>query len=284
MLGRKFSHRFLKSLSEIHIASACGLEVIILELLKIEANINCQDETGWTPLVWAVSRGHISTAILLLEKEADEDLGDKAGRVPIHHAARRGSTQFVELLAKRELNIDRKNNIGETPLHLAASEGHVEVVRLLLAKNAIVDLPDKKGRSALHKAVQGQHSDTVDALLCRNANPTQPDSRGETVMHLAAKEGNIKVFKQLLTAIRLASSEMLSKSSANATSAEISFEALQELRDKNGRMLLHIASMGGRNNIVKLLLIDLANTELTDKTGWPPTGPYGLVHHHWSLF
>ena len=286
--GRGYSQRFPKDLSGIHVASAFGLELVTLELLKDGANINVKDETGWTPLAWAVSKGCVSAVRLLLEKRADDLLGDKSGRLPIHHAAQGGFKHIVELLAKRHSNLNQTNKLGETPLHIAALEGHVDVVRSLLTEKATVNMLDKKGRTALHRSVLGQHTDIVGVLLSRNANPIQPDYRRETAMHAGAKEGNIEVFQLLLTATKSAPPIMGSKNLENAAMAGPKFKGFEELRDKNGRTLLHVASMEGHTEIVKLLLMELINTELTDKGGWTAldwaveNGHLGVVEILWQ--
>lgn len=285
--GREYIRRFSKALSGIHIASVFGLESIILELLKKGVNINIQDATGWTPLTWAVSKGCVSAARLLLLKGGDGLLGDKSGRLPIHHAAQLGYKDMAELLVKCNSNLNQKNKLGESPLHLAAFEGHVEVVRFLLQENATIDLLDKKGRAALHRSVQGQYSDITGLLLSRNADPTQPDNRGETALHVGAKQGNIEVFQLLATAIKSASPGVESKSSENAPVARVIRKDWGELRDKNGRTLLHIASMEGHEDIVKVLIAEPINTELTDKVGWTAldwaveNGHLGVVEIFW---
>ncbi|KAL9614039.1 MAG: hypothetical protein Q9167_001454 [Letrouitia subvulpina] len=266
--GGAYTQRYPKDLLGIHVASAFGLENIILELLKNGANINSKDETEWTPLTWAVSKGCVNAVRLFLEKGADDLLGDRTGRLPIHHAAQRGDKHIVKLLAKRHSTIDQKNKLGETPLHLAALEGHVEVVQSLLAKTAMIDAPDKKGRTSLHRSVHGQHSNVAAALLSQNANPIQSDNLRETVMHASAKAGNIEVFQLLLDATKSAPRVMGLKSSENATIRKQIPKGLEELRDKNERTLLHIASMEGHTDIVKLLLLELIPSELTDKRGW----------------
>ncbi|KAL9045455.1 MAG: hypothetical protein Q9214_001501 [Letrouitia sp. 1 TL-2023] len=266
--GGKHTQRYPKRILGIHVASAFGLEKIILELLNNGADIDSRDETGWTPLTWAVSKGYIKTARLFLEKRADDLLSDQSGRLPIHYAAQRGDKHIVELLAKSHSNLNQKNKFGETPLHLAALEGHVEVVQLLLAKDAMIDMQDNKGRTALHRSVHGQHSNVVATLLSRNANSIQQDKHRETVMHAAAKEGNIEIFQLLLKAVKSAPRAVESKSSKNAAIAKRTTKGLEELRDKNERTLLHIASMEGHTDIVKLLLLELTTTELMEKGGW----------------
>ena len=266
--GREYLQRFPKALSGIHVASVFGIEPIILVLLKNGVNINVQDATGWTALTWAVSRGWLSVARLLLQKGADGLLGDKSGRLPIHHAAQLGYKDIAELLAKGNSSLNQKNKLGESPLHLAALEGHVEVVRFLIQENVVVDMVDKKGRSALHRSVQGQHSDITGLLLSQNANPIQLDYRGETPMHGAAKQGNTEVFQLLLTAIKSASPVTESESSKNAHVAKPTLKDWRDVRDKNGRTLLHIASMEGHEDVVRLLIMEPVNSELTDKFGW----------------
>ncbi|KAI4212329.1 MAG: hypothetical protein LQ351_004899 [Letrouitia transgressa] len=269
--GGRYIQHYPKGLLGIHVAAAFGLEKIILELLINGANINSRDEAGWTPLTWAVSKGRVNTTKLLLEKGADHLLHDRSGRLPIHYAAQRGDRHIVDLLAERDIyrfsNLSQKNKFGETPLHLAASEGHVEVVQLLLTKNATIDVQDNMGRTALHRSVQGQHSNVVDALLSRNANPVQRNKDRETVMHVAVKEGNFEVFQLLLKAIKPAPQAAETKGSENVAIARRTPKGLGEFRDKCQRTFLHIASMEGHTDIVKLLLSELTTTELKEKSG-----------------
>ena len=286
--ARDYVQRFPKAVLGIHVASAFGLESIILELLKNGVDINVQDATGWTSLTWATSKGCVNAARLLLLKGADGLLGDKSGRLAIHHAAQLGYKNIVELLAKGDFNLNQKNKLGESPLHLAALEGHVEVVRILLQMSALVNMLDKKGRSALHRSVQAQHSDITALLLSQNANPTQPDYRGETAMHAGAKQGNIEVFQLLLTAIKSPLSAIKLESSENAPVAGPTLEDRAALRDKNGRTLLHIASMEGHEDMVKILMMELIDPELTDKFGWTAldwaveNGHLGVVEIFWQ--
>ena len=126
--GREYTRRSPEGYSGIYVASAFGLEVVILELLKHETCINIQDETGWTPLTWAAAKDHVGTVELLLKKAADDFLSDHSGRAPVHHAAQRGYKRIVKLLAEKHSNLDQKNQLGETPLHLAAVEGNIDVV------------------------------------------------------------------------------------------------------------------------------------------------------------
>lgn len=265
--GGKYSQRYPKRLLGIHVAAAFGLERIILELLNNGADVDSGDETGWTPLTWAVSKGYVDTVRLFLEKGANDLLGDPSGRLPIHYAAQRGDKHIVELLANRHPNLNQKNKFGETPLHLAALEGHVEVVQLLLVRNAMIDIQDNKGRTALHRSVHGQHPNVVAALLSGNANPIQHDKHRETVMHAAAKEGNIEVFRLLLKAIKSAPRVVEPKGSEKAAIAKLTPKYLEEVRDKNERTLLHIASMEGHTDVVRLLLLELFTTDLMEKGG-----------------
>ena len=75
----------------------------IKEVLKQGANINCSDENGNTPLLFAV---------------ASKDL------------------ELVKLLVENKADLDLSNNLGETPLMVAQDNEYKEIEEYLLGKGA----------------------------------------------------------------------------------------------------------------------------------------------------
>eukprot|EP00427_Karlodinium_veneficum_P001416 CAMPEP_0169156982 /NCGR_PEP_ID=MMETSP1015-20121227/54332_1 /TAXON_ID=342587 /ORGANISM="Karlodinium micrum, Strain CCMP2283" /LENGTH=841 /DNA_ID=CAMNT_0009227869 /DNA_START=518 /DNA_END=3041 /DNA_ORIENTATION=+ len=124
-------------------------------------NINCTDTEGYTPMMFAASRGHDNVCRLLLREGAKIEARvfrksdsfsvrscfyRSVGRqwTALHLAAQHGHVEvvrtFLEALSGEQNNrgnFDAESfvdNIGETPLHVAAWSGHVEVAQLLAAR------------------------------------------------------------------------------------------------------------------------------------------------------
>jgi uncharacterized protein len=91
---------------------------IVILLIEHGADIHVRNESGWTALMYASSKGSFEMAKLLLENGADPNIS---------------------------------NNSGETALMCAAYQGCVEIVKLLVEKGANVTARDKKGERALDK-------------------------------------------------------------------------------------------------------------------------------------
>jgi ankyrin repeat protein len=60
---------------------------------------------GYTPLDWAVVRGHTAVADDLIQRGANVNAADGAGWTPLHLAARSGHLELVKLLVKKGADI-----------------------------------------------------------------------------------------------------------------------------------------------------------------------------------
>ena len=75
-----------KGQTDLHIAVALNLPVLIISLLRQGADVNAKDNRGWTPLHYAAEHNTCAIASLLLAHEAYVDVEDAEGRTPLHHA------------------------------------------------------------------------------------------------------------------------------------------------------------------------------------------------------
>nr|GEX98704.1 acyl-CoA-binding domain-containing protein 1-like [Tanacetum cinerariifolium] len=77
---------------------------------------------GRTPLHWAVNRGHIEAAELLLSRNADVNLKDDEGQTPLHYAAVCDRESIAELLVKKNDATNIKDDDGNYPYDLCDSK------------------------------------------------------------------------------------------------------------------------------------------------------------------
>lgn len=113
-------------------SESCIIIRYLLTLDKLHANA-C-DQSGRTPLCWAVVNGNWEAMKLLLDSgRADIDIPDDQGRTPLSCAAGTrfkntppGSdylTAITELLATSQVDVNSFDNSGRTPLSWAATGG-----------------------------------------------------------------------------------------------------------------------------------------------------------------
>jgi ankyrin repeat protein len=117
----------------LHEASENGDEKKVDQFLKKGADVNAEDEYGYTPLSCAASRGHEKVAELLLRNKADINAWNHYGTA-LHVAAENGHANVASLLLKEGTDINTKDEDGKTALDEAVDKRHL--VRVLLRQES----------------------------------------------------------------------------------------------------------------------------------------------------
>jgi ankyrin repeat protein len=119
----------------LHGAAHSGNLEVVWKLIEYDpAYINVRSVDGWTPLLFATEGRNSedgSVARLLLERGADVNAQNQLGWTPLHRASFFGALEVVRLLLEHGADIEPKENDGKTALQVAAEEGHDDVVELL---------------------------------------------------------------------------------------------------------------------------------------------------------
>ena len=101
-------------------AATKGNAAIINELLRRGADINAQNDEGYTGLMLAAIAGNEDTAIFLLEAGASTSLRSRYKSLAILEAVRGGSAAIVRALIKHGADVDWKDEQdGMTALRTA---------------------------------------------------------------------------------------------------------------------------------------------------------------------
>ena len=82
-------------------------------------------------LIDAIKTGNIATAKTLIESGADVNQQDDNGWTPLNWAAGKGNTEIVMLLVKNGADVFKVGGDQRTPYMIALAAGHVEVVKFL---------------------------------------------------------------------------------------------------------------------------------------------------------
>lgn len=130
-------------------------------LLAAGADVNERNEDGQTPLMYAWNAEICKT---LLEAGAEVDSRNNDGWTPLMVAALNGSVKTCGVLLDAGADINAKNSGGRTPLIVAAYRGQTKVCRFLLKSGADASIRDNDGFDALEWATQNRHPKTAELL------------------------------------------------------------------------------------------------------------------------
>ncbi|XP_063000840.1 histone-lysine N-methyltransferase EHMT1 isoform X3 [Elgaria multicarinata webbii] len=134
----------------LHLAAKKGHYEVVQYLLSNEQmDVNCQDDGGWTPMIWATEYKHVELVKLLLAKGSDINIRDNEENICLHWAAFSGCVDIAEILLAAKCDLHAVNIHGDSPLHIAARENRYECVVLFLSRGSDVTLKNKEGETPL---------------------------------------------------------------------------------------------------------------------------------------
>ena len=150
-------------------------------------------------LIAASKYGKVNTVKVALRIGANLNKPDKSGYAPLTVAVGNGHYAVVKELIRAGANVNIRDNDGYTPLVLAANAGddHLEIVRELLRAGADINAVDNDGWTALMYASANGHLEIVKELLAHDANLMIRGPTGKTALDLANVEGHLAVAAEL---------------------------------------------------------------------------------------
>ncbi|KAL8360405.1 hypothetical protein RB601_007256 [Gaeumannomyces tritici] len=206
----------------LHAACREGKYTIVESLLNADPKAAARkDDDGRLPIHWAVSSNQLEvTNLLVAQKGFDAEVQDDSGWTPLMIAVSiKDGDKLVDLLLGKGADVNEKSkvhkpivppflrldspvnqanqplldNSGQTALHFAASKNNLDVARKLLDQTppASARVRDRRGQYAIHRAAAVGSTPMVSLLLTTGKSPLDAtDSAGQTALHHAVAEGH----------------------------------------------------------------------------------------------
>ena len=187
-----------------------------------EKIIDEKNHDGETPLLRAVTRGHLSVVKALIRYGANLGAMDNNNNTVVSNSARNGnlwclhmllslcppnvakvSRDFCGSLAKlgsslltnnrrSPQKLLEQNDIDDhTPLDWACYKGHTNVAEYLMFRGIEPTHTDKSGRNCLHWAAKEKQSECAAYLVALGMDPRFPDNEGHTALMFALRNRDL---------------------------------------------------------------------------------------------
>ncbi|XP_016301543.1 transient receptor potential cation channel subfamily A member 1-like [Sinocyclocheilus anshuiensis] len=256
----------------LHRATLFDHVELVEYLISKEAEIDCIDCKGLSPMLMASRCGAWKTVAFLLSIGADFRIKDKVGRNFLHFVVLqpKGLKNLPETVlqsnAVKEM-LSGEDVEGCTPLHYACKLGIHDSVKNMLGLNIFVGQKSREKKSALHFAAEYGRTNTCKRLLETLTDSKMLndwDEKGLTPLHLASMAGHTQVVELLLRSGALFQSDYKGWSCLHHAAAEGYTQTMKILLAANVKLLdetnedgntaLHIAAQSGHVGAVLLLL------------------------------
>jgi ankyrin repeat protein len=195
---------------------------IIATLLKAGADPNRANKNKQSPLMHAVARNKINIVKLLLDSGADVDAQDNTGGTPLLYAAYQDfldskhqekviNNEIVKILLAAGANPNLLTVDQDSPIMWAVTRGKADTAKLLLEHKAAVNIKTRWERTPLSEAISVRPRNLVEiaTLLLQHGADVNMQSRDATPLHQvlelssfspAAKKETIELVQLLLAA------------------------------------------------------------------------------------
>jgi len=148
-----------------------ALKVAELLLASPSLHVEVRNANDESPLMLAALKGYSDLCLQMIRRDADVN---KTGWTPLHYAATGGHVGAIKVLLENHAYVDAESPNGSTPLMMAAMYGTSGAVKFLLESGADPTLKNTLGLTAIDFAIRGQKKDSVEIIAAfvrgRNAS------------------------------------------------------------------------------------------------------------------
>ena len=249
-------------------AAFFGQKELAEEIIGRGANVNIVSKIGATAISYAIDKGYIDIANILIDK-SNLELSTVDGWCPIHYAARKGDVKMVKLLLDHGVKTDVLTDNGFTPLMIAAYYNFTNIVKLLVYNNGNQMLKNTEGKTALEIAIERNSNESSQFLQDPSITPMDLLELGYTeAVRKIIKEKDLdldKLYDDGTTLLQTAAYYGL----VEIVEVLLSNGADVNKYDKNGHTAIIYAIINEQEKTMNML-IDQTNLEIASNNGWLP--------------
>ncbi|MGB3863083.1 MAG: ankyrin repeat domain-containing protein, partial [Candidatus Aminicenantaceae bacterium] len=214
-------------------------------IAKDPSVLNSKTEDGRTPLHVAVMGGHKELVEYLIREGANIDAPDKEGRTPLLNAIMLKKPDLAHRLIKLGADVKIKSEEGANAIIYALFFGPEDLIEPILDSGQDVNERYEGGVTLMQGAAAFGHKNALNVLLEQGADVNVSSDRGETPLYFGVQQGRTEIVEWLL-------------SHGAQTQCKL---------EDSGRDFLHLATLKGYTDIVKLLVDNEMDIDATDKSG-----------------
>ena len=266
----------------LHTGAQSGNYELVSYFADMGTDINLKTDDGKNCLHIAACSGYLNLCKLLVEKHKfDWNMADHQGWTALHCSAHNGNYELVTYFADMGTDVNLKTNDGENCLHIAACSGNLKLCQMLVEKHKFdVHKNDDKGWTALHKSTQSGSCKLFSYFVKLGTDVNLKTNDGKNCLHIAARSRNSMLCQMLVEKhkfdvqmIDYKGWTAIHKSALSGSCNLFSYFANMgtdvNLKTNDGKNCLHIATLSGQLNIVKML-VEKHNFDvhMVDNKGW----------------
>lgn len=171
---------------------------VIKFLIERGADINIQNNDGYTPLTYASDNDMIDIVRLLLEKKVDVNVKDLCGFNAFMVACCKGKIDIIRVFLEHlnkypdSFDIYDVDQRGRTGLALACSFGHEDVAKMIISYSNTIDY------TAMFEACYRDSCDIVEFMINKGYDINKQDVHNNTLFITACRENSKNIVKLLI--------------------------------------------------------------------------------------
>ncbi|KAK6637964.1 hypothetical protein RUM44_008387 [Polyplax serrata] len=178
-------------------ATILGKVELVKKFLREGYNLECYDQNGMTPFLWAVKCKNLELIELYVMKGAEVTGEDVNGDNSLIHAIKSTSWDEESVIEyqktyEKHFDINYKNKAGNSAIHFTVRRCWLNLCKLLLDLGADINSSNNKGVTSLMMAASKGHENVVLFLLQHNADAFLEDQRGCTALCYAISRSSQK--------------------------------------------------------------------------------------------
>jgi ankyrin repeat protein len=101
----------------------------VIECIKNGADVNCEDNDGWTPLILSSFYGHLEIVKILIENGGNVNCKSNYGNTPLMESSYSGHLEIVKLLIENGTDWNIKNKYNNDFMYYLSEENKEIIIK-----------------------------------------------------------------------------------------------------------------------------------------------------------